>query len=236
MMIPTRNRTRSLLAIAMLLCAQGAAAAKPETVAVLLGAAVFGVDAGLAAVQERDSLAERLARRSQPDGWLLNIETLSPREGFAEVFRDIDVSIVELGHAWQLPWALEFQFAGGVLVAEGEVSEPFSPTPPQDSDAWGLHAGPALRLETPRWRGWQAFAESSAHLLWTPDQFPAGGTRFNGLIRRGFGLTLALGSAGQLELGYRRAHVSNGSGAGSDNPSWDGDGYWAGWRFELGAP
>lgn len=236
MTIPTLRRNPLLLAVALLLCVQGAAAAKPETVAVLLGAAVFGVDAGLAAVQERDSLAERLARRSQPDGWLLNIETLSPREGFAEVFRDIDVSIVEVGRAWQLPWALEFQFAGGVLVAEGEVSEPLSPNPPQDSDAWGLHAGPALRLETLRWHGWQAFAESSAHLLWTPDAFPAGGTHLNGLIRRGLGLTFALGSTGQLELGYRRAHVSNGSGTGSGNPSWDGDGFWAGWRMELGAP
>jgi hypothetical protein len=233
MMMPHLFRIPVLLAAALLLWAQGAAAAKLETVAVLLGAAVFSVDAGLAAVQGRNSLAQRLAQRSQPDGELLNVETLSPREGFAEVFRDIDVSIVELGRAWQLPWALELQLAGGVLVAEGEVSEPFSPTPPQDSDAWGLHAGPALRLETPRWRGWQAFAESSAHLLWTPDEFPAGGTRFNGLIRRGFGLALALG---QLELGYRRAHVSNGSGTGSGNPSWDGDGYWAGWRMDLRVP
>ena len=37
----------------------------------------------------------------------------------------------------------------------------------------------------------------------------------NGLIRRGLGLTFAMGSTGQLELGYRRAHVSNGSGTGS---------------------
>jgi hypothetical protein len=236
MTIPTLRRNPLLLAVALLLFAQGAAAAKVETVAVVIGAAVFGVDAGLAAMQQRDSFAERLARRSRPEGWLLNVETLSPREGFAEVFRDIDVSIVEVGRAWQLPWALEFQLAGGVLVAEGEVSEPLSPNPPQDSDAWGLHAGPALRLETPRWHGWQAFAESSAHLLWTPDEFPAGGTHFNGLIRRGLGLTFALGGNGQLELGYRRAHVSNGSGTGSGNPSWDGDGFWAGWRMELGAP
>jgi len=236
MMIPIPRRTPHLLAAALLLWAQAAAAAKPETVAVVLGAAVFGVDAGLAAVQGRDSLAQRLAQRSQADGWLLNVETLSPREGFAETFRDIDVSLVEVGRAWQLPWALEFQLAGGMLVAEGEVSEPFSPDAPQDSDAWGLHAGPGLRLETPRWHGWQAFAESSAHLLWTPDEFPAGGTHLNGLIRRGFGLALALSNAGHLELGYRRAHVSNGSGTGSGNPSWDGDGYWAGWRMELGTP
>lgn len=222
--------------VALLLCwTAEAGAAKPETVALLAGTSALGIEAGIAAMQDRPSWASKLGEVSARDGWLLRAESLGPREGFAEDFRDIDIDTLELLRVWRLPWGLEFQLGGGPLVTRGESSEPLSPAPPADSGTWGLHLGPGLRLRSPSWRGFSAYAETSLHLLWTADPFPAHGSRYNGLIRRGLGISYALGQHHALEAGYRFAHVSNGSGVNPDNPSWDGTGIWLGWKTGFGA-
>ncbi len=224
---------RGGVALLLVCCAGNTWAAKPETVVLLAGAAVLGVEAGVAAAQARPSWLAQLQDASERDGWLLRAESLEAREGFAEDFRDIDISTLELLRIWRLPWGLDFQFGGGPLVARGETSEPLSPEPPADSDTWGLQLGPGLRLRSPQWQGLSVHAETSLHLLWTTNPFPPHGTRFNGLIRRGFGLSYAFGHDHALEAGYRSAHVSNGSGINPDNPSWDGEGFWLGWKASF---
>lgn len=222
-----------LFAGVLLVSATPARAVKAETAALLLGGAVLGLEAGVAAWTGRPSWAGRLGTAAEPEGWLLRVENEGPRGEFADVFRDIRVSTLDLARAWRLPYGFEPQFGGGLLSAQGSRGEPFSGQPLVDSDALGLHLGPGLRYNLPAWHGLRLYADTSAHLLFSSPEFPAGGSRVNGLIRHGFGLSYAIGRHGRLEAGWHQGHVSNGSGISAQNPSWDGEGWWLGWRFGL---
>jgi hypothetical protein len=228
-----RVQIKIVAAALLALATQPAQAVKAETAAVLLSTTVLGVQAGIAALRGQPSWAAQLRDASTADGWLLRVESEGPRGAFADTFRDIRVTTVDVTRAWRLPYGVEFQAGGGLLDAQGDSGEPFSEEPMEDSDAYGIHVGPGLRLNLPAWKGLRLYADTSAHLLLTTPEFPAGGTQANGLIRHGFGLSYELGTWGRLEAGWHQGHVSNGSGEGDQNPAWDGEGYWLGWRFLI---
>lgn len=228
-----RHRAFALLLMSLAFAPRSAEAVKAETAGLLLTTAVLGIEAGVAGLQGRSSWAAQLYQAAEPEGWLLRVESEAPRGDFARSFRDIRVDTLDLARAWALPLGFEVQLGGGLFNATGSSGEPLSAAPFQDSDAWGLHIGPGLRYKLPAWRGLHVYADTSIHLLLTIPEFPADGTRWNGLIRHGFGLAYDVGGLGRVEAGWHWGHVSNGSGTGEGNPSWDGRGGWVGWRFDL---
>lgn len=218
---------------ALLLClALPAHAVKPETAAVLGSLALLGGEAAVAALRDETSWAVRLADAARPDGWLLRGEWHEPRGAFAERYRDIDMQALDVLRGWQLGYGFELQLGAGMLRTDGLIDEPFATRPPQDSSTFGLQLGPGLRYQLPEWHGLRLYAESSLQLLMTAKDFPTGGTRANGLIRRGLGLRYDVSARGSFEFAYRHAHVSNG-GLGEHNPAWDGEGFALGWRFRF---
>jgi hypothetical protein len=225
-------KPRLLLAGSLLLAAPAALALKVETAALLIGTTVLGAEAGVAALRGQPSWFSQLRAASAAEGWLLAIESEGPRGDFASL-RDIRVTTLDLSRAWRLPHGFEFQLGGGVASAQGSKSDLFSPEPPRDSDAIALHLGPGLRYNLPEWRGSRVFIDSSVHLLVSSPEFPTDGTRVNGLIRHGIGLGHDFGRYGRAEAGWHLGHISNGSGENDNNPAWDGQGAWLGWRFEL---
>ena len=72
-------------------------------------------------------------------------------------------------------------------------------------------------------------AEASAGLLLYSTRFPAGGDRYNGMLRVGPVLALRLSSADEVRLSGKWMHVSNGQGLGPHNPSYEGHGLTLAW-------
>lgn len=93
-----------------------------------------------------------------------------------------------------------------------------------DSPGWGLgpSIGASLRAPITPTVG-VSFDVKGAVLLHDRD-FPAGGKRYNGLIEGGPSLHWRLDGGGELSLGARWLHLSNGQGLAAHNPSYDGRG------------
>lgn len=67
----------------------------------------------------------------------------------------------------------------------------------------------------------QLFFDGSLGTVYFDDEFPPGGSHWNFLIRFGGGLAYRVGDSSSLGFGYRWVHVSNGTGAGEQNPASD---------------
>lgn len=93
-----------------------------------------------------------------------------------------------------------------------------------DSPGWG--AGPAIdgRLDLLRAGAWTLRAEASAAVLLYDRRFPAGGDYYNGMFQFGPGLGWRLPGGGEVDLGWRWMHVSNGQGLTPRNPSYEARG------------
>lgn len=101
-----------------------------------------------------------------------------------------------------------------------------------DSPAWGL--GPAVdaQLRLVRGTGWRLQLDTSAAVLLYDRRFPAGGDHYNGMLQLGPSIAWQLPAGrGELELGWRWMHVSNGQGLGPHNPSYEGRGITLRWRL-----
>lgn len=72
-------------------------------------------------------------------------------------------------------------------------------------------------------RRWSVYADVGIGMVFTDEDVPPGGTKYNFTPRAGVGATFALGDEGvRLDVGVRWAHVSNASTSGTDdNPSRD---------------
>ncbi|MFM9959291.1 MAG: acyloxyacyl hydrolase [Phycisphaerales bacterium] len=77
--------------------------------------------------------------------------------------------------------------------------------------------------EAPSDRSWSVYADIGIGVVFTDEDVPPGGTKYNFTPRAGVGATFALGESGtRLDVGLRWAHVSNASTSGTDdNPSRD---------------
>lgn len=68
------------------------------------------------------------------------------------------------------------------------------------------------------------FVEGAFGAVYTSEDFPPDGTKWNYTQRYGVGLDVRVSEQIELALGYRHMHLSNGKGLGPQNPSYDGDG------------
>lgn len=175
----------------------------------------------------------QLAPRSfvQERAWIFSYEFDVPYDSFDSQFRAIDVQAFRAAHAWKIRYGLEGQFGALVFLGFGTKSEPFSSTPPENSNAGGIGFGPEARwnfLQTYRFR---VFADGESDFIYALPQFPAGGSATNAFLRAGGGAAYRFRDKEWFEAGYRRAHVSNGGGIVPSNPAWNGKGIYIGMRF-----
>lgn len=161
------------------------------------------------------------------------IDYYGPHSDFDETFRDIDVVMLSMMHGWRTNSGIELQLGGGVLVADGIRWEPLTADPPRDSQAYGLAAGGLVRYNLPKMLGVTPFVDGAVQVLWTERPFPAGGSAVNGFIRFGGGFELPIGATDALDVGYRRAHISNGGSDSTVNPAWNGEGLFLSWRKQV---
>lgn len=90
-----------------------------------------------------------------------------------------------------------------------------------ETSAFGL--GPSVRLAIMPLRLGRVSlgAEASAGLIFYSERFPAGGEYYNGMLRVGPSLSVALGEADRLTVAGKWMHVSNGQGLVPENPSYE---------------
>jgi hypothetical protein len=99
-------------------------------------------------------------------------------------------------------------------------------------DTYGIGFAGFLRLDVFDFGFHSLFADGGVGMVFTTDAFPPEGTKWNFVQRYGGGLSVHLHEDASLVIGWRHMHVSNGKGFGHPrNPSYDGDGLFAGLRF-----
>jgi hypothetical protein len=175
-------------------------------------------------------------------GWFGSLEEVSntwsidhygPRDDFNEQFRDIDITAASLMRGWRTSSGFELRLGGGLWLANGTRWEPLTDEPPRDSDAFGLTLGGLIRYNLPELFSVRPFVDASAQFLWAERPFPADGSAVNGFVRWGGGFAVRFDERRSLEFGYRLAHVSNGGPTSTQNPAWDGDGFFLGLRQKV---
>ncbi len=154
-----------------------------------------------------------------------------PYDSFDSQFRAIDVQAFRAARAWKYRYGFEGQLGALVFLGFGTKSEPFSSTPPENSNAGGVGFGPGARWNFVQTHRFRVFADGESDFIYALPQFPAGGSATNAFLRAGGGAAYRFGNKKWFEAGYRRAHVSNGGGIVPSNPAWNGKGIYVGVRF-----
>jgi hypothetical protein len=130
-----------------------------------------------------------------------------------------------------IPLSLNFgvtlsRVTGSITQLQGDFNQGTLHRETLASSAWGF--GPMLqpRFELVHYAGLTLRADLSGGFLWYTHDFPSGGRRYNFMWQAGPTLGFALPSSClRLSAGYRLwMHVSNGSGLGPSNPSYEGAG------------
>ncbi|MBV8210580.1 MAG: hypothetical protein JO133_11015 [Burkholderiaceae bacterium] len=103
------------------------------------------------------------------------------------------------------------------------------------SPAWGFGPTVQPRFELLHYAGLTVRADFSGSFLWYNHDFPSGGRRYNFMWQAGPTLAYAPPSSClRLSAGYRLwMHVSNGTGLGPRNPSYEGAGPFVGFGCAL---
>ena len=151
---------------------------------------------------------------------------------FTPTIRDRQIDTVNLNaYLWQKqyePWRLKLKLGitatrpTGTTGLREDLNKGTSNERLPDSSAYGI--GPNMELQ------WTAFRieklsmhiEGSAGLIFYDRRFPTGGDYYNGMYQIGPGIGYSIGDYGQLSVGCRWMHVSNGQGITPKNPSYEG--------------
>ena len=139
--------------------------------------------------------------------------------------KEIDTTTVSLGRAYYLTDGLGLYGELLALAARGERSN-------IDANAEGVGAFFALRWHFIRSRHWGLFMNHGIGPVLFLDEFPPGGTKLNGLIQYGLGMSVRIHKSRLFHLGIRHSHISNGKGMVDKNPTFDGRGIY----FEMTQP
>jgi lipid A 3-O-deacylase len=164
----------------------------------------------------------------------------SPSENISEVGVDYltptksdrQINTVNLNaYLWQKqykPWSLRLKLGftatrptGTIGQGDGNSGNDTSHEHLPDSSAYGI--GPTMELQ------WEALSvdrlsvdvDGSAGLILYDRHFPTGGDYYNGMYQVGPSIGYRVSDKGQLRVGYRWMHVSNGQGITPDNPSYE---------------
>lgn len=221
----------------------------PPLAPLFLAAHAFGADAALrfeaprenppgpaAAAAEAPAMSEDEGARLFLDkGW----HALSIGGGVAFASDSTDSSVVVAYHTFI---AQDFEFnlsLAGWFFAQDEDGDDGE----EARDALGVN--PALGFRWHFWnsrgaaapadRSWSVYADIGIGMVFSDEDVPPGGTKYNFTPRAGLGATFALGDSGtRLDLGVRWHHISNASTSGTDdNPSRDGVMIYAGVMFPF---
>jgi lipid A 3-O-deacylase len=113
---------------------------------------------------------------------------------------------------------------GNIVQTSGKIEDGTFRAQTLESAAWGI--GPTVAASTVLARGSTASLslDAAGSLMVYDRSFPAGGSRYNGMVQIGPTLAWQGSRAGEWRVGVRWVHVSNGQGLGAHNPSYDGKG------------
>jgi hypothetical protein len=165
-----------------------------------------------------------------------NIEYYAPQPGFDRQNRDIDIQVARAAVGAHLRSGWEFLASGFLFRADGTRTEAsLAPNPPQvASNAVGVGVGPMVRwnfLEMSRFR---VFLDAEGSLLIADRPFPQNGSVYDFFLRAGGGVSVRVSNSYSIESAFHFAHISNGKGIDSANPTWQGNGVSLGIRRVFG--
>ncbi|MFY9676179.1 MAG: hypothetical protein WAK13_17095 [Terriglobales bacterium] len=161
-----------------------------------------------------------------------DLQYYEPAPGFDRQNRDIDLAVVRAALAAHFREGWEFQFDVQALRARGTAILSSTPPipPPVPSNAVALGAGPGARWNFLQFSRCRLFLDAQGDLILNDRPFPTHGSSYDFFLRAGGGLSIRLNDSYWLEPDFRFAHISNGQGFGSGNPTWNGRGLSIGLR------
>jgi len=204
---------------------------------------VFGQQTGdenqspQAPVPSRPEPRKRLPVLGRADEFALvtDLQYFEPEPGFNSHNRDINLLVARaaLGAHFRQGW--EFQFDALALRARGTaiLSSSAPIPPPVPSNALALGAGPLARWNFLEFSRCRLFVDGEGDLILADRPFPAHGTVYDFFLRAGGGVGLRVSDSYWVEIAFRFAHVSNGQGFVSANPTWNGRGLSIGTRHTF---
>lgn len=113
---------------------------------------------------------------------------------------------------------------GSITQLEGSFEEGTLRSVTLGSPAWGLGPTVSASLKLAELGPVRLNLDASGSVMFYDRSFPAGGSRYNGMLQAGPSLSLGLDTRRTLTAGARWTHISNGQGLGAHNPSFDGRG------------
>ena len=160
---------------------------------------------------------------------MVGIEYLTPRDQD----RDIDTLNLDLNYLLAQQQALRFsvylgltlsQAEGNIIQLERDPNNNLLTQVRYETLAFGLGPGVLISVQLLQANRFVLHLDGGGSLLFYNKRFPPGGERYNFIWRAGPRLEYRLGEAAAVGVQYRWAHISNGQGAGAQNPSYDARG------------
>lgn len=160
-------------------------------------------------------------RDADETAWIANTTYYTPLDRQA---RDIDVESLQVTRAWHFSNGWEAQLDGVVLRAQGTRTLPTNPPTLQRSDAFGAGFGVGVRWNFLQFDRVRFLGDLSPALIFTNNNFPAGGRQHNFFLRAGAGAAFRVTDSYWLEAGFFWTHISNGEFGSPRDPTWQGEG------------
>lgn len=123
---------------------------------------------------------------------------------------------------------------GSITQLQGRLEDGTLRSEVLDSPAWGLGPTASANLRLLSFGATRIGFDASGSLMLYDRAFPAGGSRYNGMLQAGPSLSVDLDHRRSLTTGVRWTHISNGQGLGAHNPSFDGRGLFVQYQRTLG--
>lgn len=151
-----------------------------------------------------------------------DLQYYEPEPGFNREDRDIDLQVARAALAAHFRQGWEFQFDLLAIRARGTAI--VSSTPPIPSNSLALGSGPLARWNFLQFSRYRLFVDGEGDLILNDRPFPTHGTSYDFFLRAGGGASVRVSDSYWVESAFRFAHISNGLGLESDNPTWNGRG------------
>lgn len=113
---------------------------------------------------------------------------------------------------------------GHIVQLSGDIQDGSLRQQTLPSDAWGIGPTVGASLVLAQARTLSLSLDVAGSLMLYDRDFPAGSSRYNGMLQAGPTLAWQGADARQWSLGARWLHLSNGQGSGAHNPGYDGHG------------
>ena len=183
---------------------------------ILIALCSIGLSAVIHAAPEQAAVASSSTSLLYPKGYKHTFISIGAYTGIDEN-KAVDIKNISYGRGYYLTDGLGLYGEVLVMAARGERKT-------VDADNEGMGAFFSLRWHFIRFEHWSVFLNHGIGPVVFFEEFPPGGTKLNGLIQYGLGMSAHVGKSTTFQLGLRHIHISNGKGMVDDNPSYDGRG------------